>query len=164
MDIVNKNFNRANAIAHLCSGYMPSFAEIVANSGLARDCLEQDAVQIPVPLFRLLLAHAVAQETFDAQGYARKNPDVARAVDKGELESLHAHYVLTGWLEGRVPGRYRVDEKWYLEQYRDVAQARMDDAVRSGTEHYNSRGRLEGRAANPMEAAALAAWRTAFGH
>lgn len=159
----SKNLNRADATAHLFSGYMPAFAEIVEKSGLSKDCLAQDSVTIPTSLFRLLLAHAVARESFDAASYARKNPDVASAVRSGKLESPHAHYVLTGWFEDRQPGRYPVDENWYLKQYPDIARAKEQNLIRSATEHYNSRGRPEGRAANPDELSAIAAWRTVFG-
>ena len=100
---------------------------------------------------------------FDAASYGRKNPDVVAAVEAGKLVSLHAHYVFTGWFEGRPLGRYPVNEKWYMDQYPDIARAKRENVVRSAVEHYNNRGRLEGRAANPGELPAIAAWRTALG-
>src|SRR5690606_17006841 len=103
------------------------FTEIIEKAGLPKDCLAQETVTIPARLFQLLLAHAVAHETFDPVSYARRNPDVTAAVAAGRLESPHAHYVLTGWFEGRPPGRYPVDEKWYLDQYPDIARAKREN-------------------------------------
>lgn len=41
---------------------------------------------------------------FDARGYMRCNPDVARAVRRGQFESPWHHYRTYGRREGRAPG------------------------------------------------------------
>ena len=44
------------------------------------------------------------------------------------------------------------DEQWYLERYPDVARAVRAGTIKSGQQHYTTRGRREGRSGGPVAA------------
>jgi glycosyltransferase involved in cell wall biosynthesis len=77
---------------------------------------------------------AAVAEAFDAAFYQAINPDVAAS----GMDPL-AHFLITGWLEGRDPTpRFSVRD--YLEAYPDVAAAGVNPFA-----HYLIAGRAEGR-------------------
>ena len=149
------------SLSHLVSGYAPTFSEITSGAKLPKNWMDEDKVTIPTKLFKLLLDHVIAREDFDPAIYGKENPDVAGAVATGKVESLHVHYVLTGWYEGRAGGGW-VDEKWYIENNPDVREAFAQKRVRSAESHYRQHGRSEGRASNAKYLDAVGFWRAAF--
>jgi len=56
------------------------------------------------------------------------------------------HFIGYGYFEGRRGGLPKVDEQWYLQTYRDVAQAVQSGQIASATEHFEIIGAAEGRA------------------
>ena len=54
------------------------------------------------------VAEPISAEAFDEAGYLRLNPDVRLALERGQIQSGHAHYLRFGMAEGRpVPGAPR---------------------------------------------------------
>ncbi|WP_454618236.1 hypothetical protein [Bradyrhizobium cenepequi] len=119
-------------------------------------------VEVPAGLFKLLLQIAVAAAEFDEENYLRQNPDVARAVARGELESGHMHYIGFGYFEGRRGAGPIVDAEWYLGKYPDVAAAVKDGRVKSAEAHFLSIGAGEGRSPAADYEAEAAQWKSAI--
>lgn len=125
--------------------YMPEFEDIKKLAGLPDDALNHDAVTIPTKLFKFLLSVIVEGIAFDETAYRKSNPDLAAAEQNGDINSLHQHFVGTGWFEGRSPGEYQIDEAWYAMNYRDVAIALRRGLIKDLKQHFNETGRGEGR-------------------
>jgi hypothetical protein len=126
--------------------YVPPYDAVLASVGTSREAMEQsDEVTIPAQLFRFLMQIAVAHSDFNEAGYLRANPDVATALDKGEIESARLHYVGFGYFEGRTGATPDVDEKWYLKAYPDVGSAVRAGRIGSAAEHFAVVGASEGR-------------------
>jgi hypothetical protein len=119
-------------------------------------------IKVPAGLLKLLLQIAVAATEFDEDGYLRENPDVAKAVSRGELESAHIHYIGFGYFEGRRGGGPAVDTEWYLGKYPDVGAAVKDGRVKSAQAHFFSIGGGEGRSPAAEHEAEAAQWKSAI--
>ena len=107
---------------------------------------DQDGlVSVDEPFFRVLLASMVRTIEFDERYYLDKYPDVQGAIDKGLLESAHAHYVQSGYFEDRLPRRIKVDERWYVATYPDVGKALKAELFKNAQQHFEENGYREGR-------------------
>nr|WP_279308104.1 calcium-binding protein [Niveispirillum sp. BGYR6] len=88
----------------------------------------------------------------DEVWYLAQNPDVAKAVAQGVLESGAQHFQLRGQLEGRQPNSHSdhlgngFSESAYLDRNPDVRAAVVQGFFSSGYQHYQLAGRAEGRA------------------
>lgn len=122
---------------------------------------ERDSVSIPKKLFLLLLRAAFA-ETFDVRWYRATYPDVAEAVDKGEIVSELDHFVEGGYWEGRMPCSYAVNEEWYKRHYSDVNEAIEAGDIASAHLHYNKSGHFEGRVPDASAEQVLLRWNEAL--
>jgi hypothetical protein len=140
--------------------YVPPYAALVRSLDTTPSAIASGrAVAIPASLFRLLLQMAVACSDFDEERYLRANPDVKEAVERGDVESGHVHYVGFGYFEGRLGGMDEVDEAWYLRAYPDVAQALRDSQVASASQHFYAVGGGEGRSPNADQQEAALRWK-----
>src|SRR5262245_27113402 len=74
-------------------------------------------IEVPAKLLKLLLQIALAAAYFDEHEYLRRNPDVASAIEHGDVENARVHYVGFGYFEGRKGAGPEVDEAWYLQRY-----------------------------------------------
>lgn len=92
-------------------------------------------------LIRMLLEAVEVNESW----YLKTNPDVARAVEAGAIESGRSHYIHSGYFENRLPRPVDVDETWYIAEYPDVADAIRAGAVSSASAHFERSGFQEGR-------------------
>jgi hypothetical protein len=81
--------------------------------------------------------------------YLARNPDVAKAVARGEFASGMDHYQRFGATEGRLKP-VALDEAFYLSQNADVARAVAAGQFTSGLQHYLLRGEKEGRDPNAL--------------
>jgi hypothetical protein len=82
--------------------YIPPYDAVLHNAGTSREELKDAAeVTIPMGLFKFLMQLAVANGDFNEAGYLKANPDVAEAVERGEIESARLHYIGFGYFEGR---------------------------------------------------------------
>ena len=81
---------------------------------------------------------------FGEHGYLNANPDVAAAVDRGDLQSGAHHYASSGYLENRPGANF---SEWeYRALNPDVTQAIAEGQFSSGLEHFISSGHAENRA------------------
>lgn len=147
------------AISSEPGAYVPDFERIAQVLGLTSGTInDEKMVQVPVQLFKHLLTGWLINQQFDETAYLEANPDVAQAVREGSIDSAWSHYLLTGYYEGRKPGAYFVDPKYYRRTYPDVALAERKGQT-TVSEHYNNAGRAEHR--DPCEAHAIMAriWR-----
>jgi hypothetical protein len=117
-----------------------------------------DQVVVPTALFRFVLRCALESCEFDEAQYQRCNPDVADAVERGEIASGREHFLGRGYLEGRV-GAVPVHETWYLSNSPDVADAKRAGLEESGEAHYRRIGVCEWREPNPASASAVRGWK-----
>jgi hypothetical protein len=119
-------------------------------------------VEVPARLLKLLLQIALVTSEFDEKRYLSLNPDVANAIERGEIESAHMHYVGYGYFEGRQGNGPVVDEEWYLAQYPDVAAAVREGRVKSAEAHFHMMGAGEGRCPAPDYETEAAQWKAAI--
>jgi hypothetical protein len=128
----------------------------VTRLGAARG--KADQVVVPAELFRFLIRCALERCEFDEAQYQRCNPDVADAVDMGEIASGREHFLDKGYFEDRV-GAVPVDEGWYLSRNPDVAEAERAGLAESAEAHYRAIGASEWREPNPGCVGAVRAWK-----
>lgn len=141
--------------------YVPPYEALVRSLGATPAAIASaKVVMIPGALLKLLLQMAVAHSDFDEERYLALNPDVKAAVERGEIESGHVHYVGFGYFEGRVGGMDDVDEDWYLRAYPDVAQALRDKQVTSASQHFYVVGGGEGRSPNADQLENAMRWKS----
>ncbi len=119
-------------------------------------------VSISNKLFRLLVEAALANAPFDEKSYVAANPDIGEAVRAEKIASGRAHYLSSGYYEGRDTGRAGFDEAWYLQRYPDVQLAVQNRESASGFEHYRGPGVREWRSPNRAAEADIARWRNAI--
>lgn len=131
--------------------YTPSFATIARALGVQKDTVlgvSTTPVVIDAGALRLLLKFVAAAADFDSEVYLEENPDIAAAFESKQITDLHAHYINSGFIEGRPASRLNVDEEWYLETYPDIATAIKENVVESAAVHFERRGETEMRAPN----------------
>src|SRR3979490_2805129 len=143
--------------------FVPSAISLMNALSLDKAALDgAGPITVPAGLLKLLLQIAVAAAEFDEDGYLRENPDVAKAVARGELESAHMHYIGFGYFEGRRGGGPAVDAEWYLGKYPDVAAAVKGGRVTSAEGRCLSIGGGEGRSPGAEYEAEAAQWKSAI--
>ena len=143
--------------------YVPPYEAILRSAGTTREEL-QDAseVTISMGLFKFLMQLAVANGDFNEAGYLAANPDVAEAVERGEIESARLHYIGYGYFEGRQGATPEVDERWYLRANPDVGAAVKAGKLSSAREHFTLAGAHEWRSPSPRYEGDAAQWKKAL--
>jgi hypothetical protein len=143
--------------------YIPPYDALLRSAGLSREELKGAAeVTIPMGLFQFLLQLAVANGDFNEVGYLKENPDVAEAVESGEIESARLHYIGFGYFEGRLGATPDVDERWYLRSYPDVGAAVKAGRLSSAREHFTLTGAAEWRSPSPRYENDALQWKRAL--
>jgi hypothetical protein len=143
--------------------FVPSADSLMAALNASRADLKGNGrIEVPAPLLKLLLQIALAATEFDEQSYLNQNPDVAKAIGRGEIESAHMHYIGYGYFEGRLGTGPVVDVDWYLAAYPDVAAAVREGRVKSAESHFNSIGGGEGRCPAADYETEAAQWKKAL--
>jgi len=87
----------------------------------------------------------------DEEFYLMRYQDVADGIRQGTIRSAQEHFVDHGYFEGRLPYHIEVDEAYYLETNRDVAE-NLGGEYASGQEHFDGPGYPEGREPYPLRA------------
>ncbi|WP_052445011.1 hypothetical protein [Chromohalobacter japonicus] len=82
---------------------------------------------------------------FDSAYYLAENPDVAEAINEGQVQSAQWHFDNYGAAEGRDPNA-TFDVSYYLEQNTDVAEAFEAGTISNPFDHFLEYGAGEGRA------------------
>ncbi len=84
-----------------------------------------------------------AFDDFDEQFYCEKYPDIAQAIERGDLKCGLDHYRAFGRNEGRQ--RFRgFDTEWYYRAYPLVKQEVAAGLAKSSFDHYDRIGRFRG--------------------
>ncbi|MBW7961808.1 hypothetical protein HYH07_05590 [Bradyrhizobium sp. BR 10261] len=143
--------------------FVPSAESLMSALKIDRSVLDGSGqVKVPARLFKMLLQIALASAEFDEDRYLQENPDVAKAISRGEIESAHLHYIGFGYFEGRRGGGPSVDADWYLSKYADVAAAVRDGKIKSAEAHFHAIGGGEGRCPAPEYEGDAAQWKSAI--
>lgn len=142
--------------------YIPPYEALLRRLGATpADVEKAGQVALPLSLFKLLVQLSLEGCDFDEEAYLEANPDVRKAIRRGDIESGLHHYVGYGYFEGRRGGVV-VDEKWYLAQYPDVARGMKSGQVGSAAEHFHSIGAGEGRAPSEDQQDVAEQWKNTF--
>jgi hypothetical protein len=97
--------------------FVPSIEALSNKLNFDRSSLDQDGtVRVPTAMLKFLLQIALTAVEFDEGAYLKENPDVAEAVERGEIASAYMHYIGYGYFEGRSGGGPEVEEDWYLQK------------------------------------------------
>lgn len=102
-------------------------------------------IEISIKDLRNILGVALAGIEVDDEWYLSQVDGLRMAIQREKFKSAAEHYVLHGYLEGRLPKRPVVDERFYLKQNPDVAAAVKAGKLKSGFDHFVSSGYSEGR-------------------
>ncbi len=144
--------------------YVPPFTALLKNIGLTHQEFQNSyEVKVPTSLLRFLLQIALADGEFDEKGYLEANPDVAAAVQRGEIMDTRMHYIGDGYFEGRHGGHPQVNEQWYLTTYQDVAEGVRARKVASAAHHFAHSGASECRAPSEEYVPDAIQWAKAMG-
>jgi len=140
--------------------YFPPYDQLIgAMKSATAANKESDCITLPLNLFKALLQAALASADFNEESYLAANPDVRRQLQsKTGLTAKH-HYTGYGYFEGRRGGMPKVDERWYLKTYPDVASAVNRGEIPSASEHFEVVGAIEGRAPSPEYLDVAAEWK-----
>jgi hypothetical protein len=115
-------------------------------------------IAVDTAVMRILLQKLAELMPFDEASYLASYPDIRRGHERGDVTDLHAHFISTGYLEGRVGWSPEVDEAYYRKNNPDVAAAIQAGRVASASAHYVSEGAAEGRAPNAAQAPDVSQW------
>jgi hypothetical protein len=110
---------------------------------------DKKTVELSIEDVRKLLGVALSGVKIDESWYLSLVPELRRDLQKGHFKTLLDHYILHGYLEGRLPERPIVNERFYLQQNPDIAAAIRAGRIKSGFDHFVRDGYLEGRTSSP---------------
>lgn len=102
-------------------------------------------IKIDIEDLRKIFRVALSNVEVDEAWYLGQVPGLRQDIQNGKFKSPAEHYLMHGYLEGRLPERPLVDETFYLEQYPDIEAAVKSGTVKSGFDHFVKDGYLEGR-------------------
>lgn len=143
--------------------FVPSIEALSNKLNFDRSSLDQDGtVRVPAAMLKFLLQIALTAGEFDEGAYLKENPDVAEAVERGDIESAYIHYIGYGYFEGRSGGGPEVDEDWYLQKYPDVASGIRNAQVKSASQHFHRVGAAEGRSPSADQQDSATQWKRAL--
>jgi hypothetical protein len=138
--------------------YIPPAQLIMTGLGVSATDLTKDSVKVSTKYLKRLIAKIVSQVHVDDSWYLKNYPDVRGAVMGHDVESARAHFLATGYFEGRLPGNLPFDSDWYYQKYKDIAAVFKRDDIDGLMQHYLSSGYFEGRAGTSADLAAVEEW------
>jgi hypothetical protein len=95
-----------------------------------------------------ILTEMLKAAPFDEQWYLNQYPDVAQAVESGEIASAREHYIRFGYFEGRLPGLNGFDFQAYCALYPDLEDILVEpESDGKAKAHFIEYGYREGRLA-----------------
>ena len=144
--------------AHEHPGYIAPFSVLKPAITLNKPSHGGARVEMSLELFGKIFELALRQVGFDETGYLEKNPDVSKAVEKGEIKSAIAHFAYNGYFENRRTATPALDATWYLHQYPDVAKWVEQGKLKSANDHWLQNGYYEGRAPSSQLSREVASW------
>jgi len=131
--------------------YLPPIQVLLRGLGISELPVDCQKIEVSGRFLRHILGELARGVCFDADFYAKANPDVEAAVSAGQSPSLIEHFVTHGFFEGRLSAPIRLDPEWYARRYPDLAGLSAAELAR----HYAEYGRFEGRVGVPDDAAAM---------
>jgi len=139
--------------------YLPHIDVLLQALRVSRDRLDsRSKIAVDPRLLVHVIRQIVAALPFDEAFYLTTYDDVAQAHGKGEIGDLHAHFIETGFIEGRLGADPGVNAAFYLDTYPDVGRAIAEGQIGSADDHYVQRGAAEGRSPNPELRQAVVRW------
>jgi hypothetical protein len=143
--------------------FVPSIESLSNKLNFDRSTFDREGtVRVPAAMLKFLLQIALTATDFDEEAYLKENPDVAGAVERGDIENAYMHYIGYGYFEGRSGGGPEVDEDWYLVKYPDVANGIRNAQIKSAAQHFHRVGAAEGRSPNPEQQDSATQWKKAL--
>jgi hypothetical protein len=143
--------------------FVPSIESLSNKLNFTRSSLDADGtVRVPGAMLKFLLQIALTATEFNEGAYLKENPDVAEAVERGDIESAYLHYIGFGYFEGRPGGGPQVDEDWYLKKYPDVASGIRNAQINSASQHFHRVGAAEGRSPSADQLDSATQWKRAL--
>ena len=112
-----------------------------------RDVTDGLNVTLSMNDLRKLLRVVLTRVDVDEKWYIQQVSGLEVSIRKGHFASAAEHFLLCGYLEGRLPQRPKVDEDYYFRTYPDVAKAVKAGKLKSAYEHFLAAGYAEGRQA-----------------
>lgn len=141
------------------AAYLPNIDILLRGMRISRERLNsRSKIAVDAKLLRALIEALVHQVPFDETFYLATYPDLAQARLDGTISDARAHFVETGFFEGRSGAPVEVDAGFYIREYPDVAHAMREGSVASAAEHYAKTGASEGRLPNPAAKKEIEAW------
>jgi len=126
--------------------YFPPYSQILQSVKIEqRRSNDDELVIINKKLFDLLIQAGLASCEFNEAEYLRMNPDVADGPIRNGQMTARQHFVGYGYFENRRGILPDVDEEWYRNSYKDVAQEIENGGIPSAKEHFETTGAGEGR-------------------
>jgi len=116
-------------------------------------------LSVPVVGFCALLSVLATRFLFDEKFYMTNYPDIAEAKESGFLGDLQMHFLVHGYIEGRLFSYPEVDELFYLDLYQDVTAGIANGDIIGAVEHYLHGGAAGGRFATAAEMETFKRWR-----
>jgi hypothetical protein len=102
-------------------------------------------LELSIDDLRKILDVVLAGVRVDEAWYLSQVPELRRDLQSGKFKSALDHYLLHGYLEGRLPERPIVHEKFYLQENPDIAAAVKSGKIKSAFDHFLRNGYAEGR-------------------
>jgi predicted O-methyltransferase YrrM len=121
-----------------------------------------DTVTMSKEIFQLLVSGLAQAAGFDAKWYRWEYPEVASAINRGEVAGELAHFVQVGYELGQFHAPMVVDDNWYETNYPDVGQSIADGQVDNAQQHYRGFGYFEGRAMDAESEIEAQRWNAAI--
>src|ERR1017187_6801040 len=88
----------------------------------------------------LVMDPPCTKENFDERGYLAANPDVAAAVERGEVESGRRHFEVFGWNESR---RQRISVSQFFVAAKKKKLARVQPLLRDDMQYVYDNDRFD---------------------
>ena len=124
--------------------------------GIDENVFDKETVNVNVDALRRVLRLFAQLQTFDVEFYAETYPDLEAARMAGVISDLHAHFINSGFLEGRLPSNPPFDPVWYSEHYPDLASVIPASDIAGLRNHFLTTGLVEGRVGTAREISAAA--------
>ncbi|MEO1043422.1 MAG: hypothetical protein AAFX52_14160 [Pseudomonadota bacterium] len=138
--------------------FFPQWADLAAFAGIQADDLNEETVNVRSDFIRLLMHRLLEALPFSEKAYLNANPDIAQAVESGQVSSGFEHYMVTGYFEGRHAGDFAVNPTWYLGNNSDVREAALRGEVSDAARHFQSTGFHEGRTGTEQQLRMRMSW------
>jgi hypothetical protein len=139
--------------------YFLPCALLLKGLGLTDIDMGRNTVTVNVKFLRRLLCEFAKQQSFDAEFYACRYPDIQGACLAGEIASEYAHFIAAGYIEGRVPYQLAFDPVWYYRHYTDLATIFAPNDLEALSKHFYDTGHKEGRAGTSATLEEAETWR-----